>query len=88
MVAGNRRHIASEVKEQLVLMSHRYLVTEIAAMTGVSERTIRRVRRLKWTTGEVVKRADQVGRPRKLNSLDMAVRKESISHAYVLISYF
>ena len=50
---SNRRHIHKAVKEQLVFMAARMKSRTIAHVTGVSQRTVNRVIRLKRLTGLV-----------------------------------
>ena len=73
MPYGNRRHIPQAVKEQIITMSAHMHPSQIARATGISTRTIRRTNELWWKTGAVQRDPIQQGRPRKLNSLDLAV---------------
>ncbi|KIJ12496.1 hypothetical protein PAXINDRAFT_40221, partial [Paxillus involutus ATCC 200175] len=72
MPYGNRRHIPQAAKEQIVTMSAHMRPSQIAQATGISTRTIRRTKELWWKTGAVQRNPIQQGRPRKLNSLDLA----------------
>ncbi|KAF8153094.1 hypothetical protein B0H34DRAFT_662937 [Crassisporium funariophilum] len=67
---SNRRHIHKAVKEQLVFMAARMKSCAIAHVTGVSQRTVNRVIRLKRLTGSVVRVPFAAGRPRLLNGID------------------
>lgn len=74
-MAGNRRHISRKLKELILKMrKHPGMSTsKIQELTGVSSRTQYRVAALMQNTGEVVQTPVAPGRPRILNSLDVAV---------------
>ena len=76
MAVGNRRHISTDVKYQLVAMSASLKPSEIQRLTGISKRTVNHVLNLHRRTGCVVKKPLQAGRPRILNALDIAVRSK------------
>lgn len=76
-VAGNRRHIARPVKRLLLVMCKHLSTSEVAAATEISPRTIRRIRRLYATTGDVVKYNPQACRPRLLDGMDVEVGKHT-----------
>ncbi|KAF8835374.1 hypothetical protein BDN67DRAFT_437797 [Paxillus ammoniavirescens] len=78
MPYGNRRHISQAVKEQIIAISAHMKASQIAEVTGISGRTVRRTLDFSgwWKTGGVtaVKRSsNKSGRPRRLNSLDISV---------------
>ncbi len=76
---ANYQFIPSEQKQLLVVMLCKGLSPkEISGATGVSVRTIQRVRRLWLDTGKVVKPALEMGRPRVLSSLEVNVRGSSL----------
>ncbi|KAJ2932106.1 hypothetical protein H1R20_g5000, partial [Candolleomyces eurysporus] len=72
MAIGNRRYIAREVKETAVAMSFYLGSKQIEQATGISQRTVNRVRQLARSTGSVVRNPLQTGRSRALNSLHLA----------------
>ena len=71
--AGHRRHIPEPVKEMLITMSCQMSSKDIAKATNTGRSTVNRILRLYKETGSVVKKPEVMGRPRKLNSLDIAV---------------
>ena len=77
MNIGNHQHIVTEVKQQLLYMSHNYSLAEVShtTVTGVGARTqaVRRIKSLHKLTGSVVRVSVHVGRPQKMNALDLAV---------------
>ncbi|TFK68633.1 hypothetical protein BDN72DRAFT_741151, partial [Pluteus cervinus] len=77
---GNRRFIHPAAKEQLVVMSAHMSASQIAAVTHISKRTVNRVIRLAKTTGAVIRKPLQCGRPRVLSSLDIAYLEAWIEH--------
>ena len=79
-MAGNRCHISTETKHLFVTMSAKLKALDIERLTGHKKRTINRVLKLHRETGCVVKEPLQCGRPRILNSLDIAV-----SHSYAFV---
>jgi len=71
-----RRHIPIALKElvlKLVLVRN-YKYKKIQRITGVSVRTIKRLRSLYRRTGEVVQKRVVDGRPRVLNGFEASVR--------------
>lgn len=74
-MAGHRRHISRELKElTLKMREHPGMTTsKIQELTGVSSRTQYRLAALMRETGEVVQTPVAPGRPRTLDSLDVAV---------------
>ena len=70
---SNRRHIHKAVKEQLVSMAARMKSRTIAHVTGVSQRTVNRVIRLKRLTGLFIRVPFAAGRPRLLNGIDASM---------------
>jgi hypothetical protein len=71
--AGNRRHISRSVKKLLVRMSHTLRPEAVENATGISQRTVYRVRSLQRTTGDVVRHSILQGRPRVLSAVDVEV---------------
>lgn len=86
-MAGNFRHIPKSAKEQLVVMSASMKSSEIAKVTGVSHRTVNRVKRLAHATGSVVRTPLEHGRPRLLNGLETTVCILDIRYYKQLIEY-
>lgn len=71
---GNRRFIPLAIKEKMVsLISKGYTNREIAKLLDVNARTVRRVQRLAFLTGSVVRKPLHSGGPRSLNGLHVAV---------------
>jgi transposase len=79
MGAGYRRHIHISLKEEMVVMHARHLLSKskIAYLMGVHPSTVRRTLRNVYTTGSIVKTPLQVGGRRVLNGIDCAVRNSS-----------
>ncbi|THV00927.1 hypothetical protein K435DRAFT_577711, partial [Dendrothele bispora CBS 962.96] len=69
-----RRHIPFEVKRIALCMSFRedYDPSKTCEITGVSERTQRRLRKNYRDTGVLVKTPERSGRPRLMNGLETA----------------
>ena len=82
---GNRRHIHHTTKEQIVTMSAHLRPSVIAHVTGISPRTVRRVLSLWGRTGDVIRTPIDAGRPRILNSLDIAVCLLFVTYDSMLI---
>ncbi|KAJ6490431.1 hypothetical protein DFH09DRAFT_374634 [Mycena vulgaris] len=68
---GNRRHIPKEKKDLIVVMANHRTPQELADITYISDRTIRRILRNWRRTGSTVKVPIQSGRPRVLTALDV-----------------
>jgi transposase len=75
-----RRYIAPEVKEMVVKLAlvRKYRYKKIKRITGVSVRSIKRLKALYLCTGEVVRKRVVDGRPRTLNGFEASV-SESLS---------
>jgi hypothetical protein len=70
---SNFRYISEDQKKLIVIMSACMRNKDIAAVTGISERAIRRVIKLWKETGKVIQRPLETGRPRSLTSLEITV---------------
>lgn len=73
MSTGNRRYIHPAQKELIVSMAGHMNAAEIARVTHISQRTVRRVVALWRETGKVERKPEIAGRPGELNSDDIAV---------------
>ncbi|KZP15838.1 hypothetical protein FIBSPDRAFT_749589 [Athelia psychrophila] len=80
MAYGNRRHILEVVKKQMVTLSARYTVTEVAKILDVAPRTVRQALQLWRRTDKVVNKPVAAGRPRVLTSLNVAYPEGCIEH--------
>jgi hypothetical protein len=69
----NRRFIPRSVKLMLLRMSVHLSARELAQISGVSTRTLRRICRLWCTTGNVTKENILCGRQRVLHPMDLEV---------------
>ncbi|KAI0365358.1 hypothetical protein BV20DRAFT_938165 [Pilatotrama ljubarskyi] len=67
---GNRRHIPDEQKELILTMLAHLSPKKIADVTGISARTIRRVRQTYRETGQVSRKPLVNGRPRELTGVE------------------
>ena len=76
-----RRHISTELKEKALLMSLDGMTdAEIREVTGISERSLKRVRSVYRRTGRVVPPPPiDLGRPRMLSAMHVKVRIRHIS---------
>lgn len=74
-----RRHIPKEYKEIAIHMSLNEDVSDkdIRCYVGISQRAMRRLRQTYRETGEVVRTPLDAGRPRLMDSLDVAVSHPS-----------
>lgn len=70
---GNRVYVSRERKELIVSLASRHKTGEIANICQVSPRTVQRVLELWRKRGDVVREPHQIGRPRELDDLDLAV---------------
>lgn len=70
---GNRVYISRERKELMVSLADHHSIVEIANILQVSRRTVHRVLALWRNEGDVIREPLQMGRPRELNYLDLAV---------------
>jgi hypothetical protein len=82
LAMGNCRHIPANIKELVVQMAEEPDMNSktIRRLTGVSERTQFRVRALLRVTGEVVCTPVVAGRPRKLDTLDVAAAEGNLGN--------
>ena len=70
-----RRHISNETKELALSMSLQGMCDlEIRELTGISERSVKRLRRTYRNTGTVTHKPVAPGRPRTLTSMEVKVR--------------
>ncbi|KAH9936516.1 Homeodomain-like protein [Fomitopsis serialis] len=76
---GNRRHISPEVKRQMVHMLAYLSPRKVARYHGVGVRTVQRVYALWASTGHVVRRRMQDGRPRVLSGIDAAYLESCVA---------
>jgi transposase len=73
-----RRHISKETKELALSMSLQGISDlEIREMTGISERSVKRLRKTYRNSGSA---AVALGRPRTLSSMEVKVRCVYLSH--------
>jgi transposase len=69
-----RRHISKDLKEMALSMSLQGLGdSEIREYTGISERSLKRLRRTHRETGTVAPKPVATGRPRMLTSMEVKV---------------
>lgn len=69
------RRISDELKEMALSMSLQGLSdSDIRALTGISERSLKRIRKMHRTTGEVSKKLTAPGRSRILTAMEVKVR--------------
>ena len=70
-----RRHISNDLKEMALSMSLQGLSdSDIREYTGISERSLKRLRSSYRTAGTVSRKALDIGRPRVLTSREVQVR--------------
>lgn len=71
-----RRHISDDIKEMALSMSLQGISqSDICEMTGVSERSLKRLRSTYRTTGAVSAKQIAPGRPRVLTAMEVEVRQ-------------
>lgn len=70
---SNRRYIHPAQKELIITMAHSMTLEDIADVTKISARTVRRVVRLWKQTGSVERKPVNPGRPRELDMADVVV---------------
>ena len=76
-----RRHISNETKELALSMSLQGTSDlEIRKLTGISERSVKRLRRTYRNSGSVACKPVAPGRPRTLSSMEVKVRRVYLSH--------
>ena len=76
-----RRHISNETKELALSMSLQGICDlEIRELTGISERSVKRLRRTYRNTGAVSHKPVAPGRPRTLTSMEVKVCCVFLSH--------
>jgi hypothetical protein len=76
-----RRHIPNETKELALSMSLQGTSDlEIRKLTGISERSVKRLRRTHRNSGSVACKPVAPGRPRTLSSMEVKVRRVYLSH--------
>ena len=76
-----RRHISNETKELALSMSLQGICDlEIRELTGISERSVKRLRRTYRNSGSVAGKSVATGRPRTLSSMEVNVRCVYLSH--------
>jgi transposase len=81
-----RRHIPREQKELVLGMSQRNMHDrEIRYLTGISERSMRYLRKTYRETGEVVRVPEVSGRPRTLDTFDANVSNEFWLTAFFIL---
>ena len=70
-----RRYISADIKKLALRLAlvHGYKYKKIRHLTGVSERTIMRIRALHRRIGDVVNTRGVNGRPRSLNGYEASV---------------
>ena len=86
-----RRHISNDLKEMALSMSLQGLSdSDIREYTGISERSLKRLRSTYRATGTVSRKALDTGRPRVLTSVEVKVRRNilRINHKLTVLSFF
>lgn len=79
--AMSRRHISKELKTIVLRLSevHGLSTQDVSRLTEVSDRTVRRIRKLYRDTGDVARTPLCAGRPRALDGLDTMVSEHNFS---------
>jgi transposase len=76
-----RRHIPNETKELALSMSLQGISDlEIRELTGISERSVKRLRRIYRNSGSAAQKSVASGRPRTLSSVEVEARCLYLSH--------
>jgi transposase len=79
-----RRHISNDLKEMALAMSLQGLGdSEIREYTGISERSLKRLRHTYRNTGAVSAKPDAVGRPRMLTAMEVKVSCVAMRVSYI-----
>ena len=82
-----RRHIPDHLKEMALSMSLQGLCdSEIREHTGISEQSLKRIRRTHCATGEVSNKPTTPGRQRILTAMEVKVCHISVYQTAVLMS--
>ena len=83
-----RRHISKESKELALSMSLQGICdAEIRKLTGISERSVKRLRRTYRETGAVSCKPVTSGRPRLLSSMEVQVSHTGIHMMCMSLTY-
>ncbi len=81
-----RRHISDDLKEMALAMSLQGLPdSEVRELTGISERSLKRLRRTYRDKGKVSNGPSNEGRPRILSAMEVKVRRNFSGLVYLLI---
>src|SRR6266404_1731783 len=80
------RHISNDLKEMALAMSLQGLPdSEVRELTGISERSLKRLRRTYRDKGKVSNGPSNEGRPRILSAMEVKVRRNFSGLVYLLI---